>query len=98
MVGFVEVTLALPIMLFVFGVPLRGSLVLLYLLSGNDPPLVKWVIAPNGSGVIYSTTNIPPSVIGAVGYLAFWYVGNGNAIVLSNFNISAGFKPSRRGN
>jgi ABC-2 type transport system permease protein len=33
-IGFVEVTLALPIMLLVFGVPLHGSVVLLYAVSG----------------------------------------------------------------
>ena len=48
-IGFVEITLVLPIMLWVFGVPLRGSLVLLYALSAI------FLLTTLGLGLLVST-------------------------------------------
>ncbi|OGV46659.1 MAG: hypothetical protein A2X46_14575 [Lentisphaerae bacterium GWF2_57_35] len=48
-VGFVEVSLALPVILFIFGVPLRGNLLLLYLFSG------LFLLNTLGFGLLVST-------------------------------------------
>jgi len=48
-IGFVEISLALPVMLFVFHVPLEGSLALLYLLSG------LFLLTTLGLGLFVST-------------------------------------------
>ncbi|MEI6217313.1 MAG: ABC transporter permease [bacterium] len=48
-IGFMEITLALPVILFIFGVPLRGSLLLLYALSG------LFLLTTIGLGLLVST-------------------------------------------
>jgi ABC-2 type transport system permease protein len=48
-VGFVEVTLAIPIIVFLFHVPLRGSLILLYAMSG------LFLLTTLGLGLLVST-------------------------------------------
>ena len=48
-IGFVEITLVLPLMLLVFGVPLRGSLLVLYALSGI------FLLTTLGLGLLVST-------------------------------------------
>lgn len=48
-IGFIEVTLALAVTLGIFGVPLRGSLVLLYLFSG------LFLLTTLGLGLLVST-------------------------------------------
>jgi ABC-2 type transport system permease protein len=48
-IGIVEITLALPAMLLIFDVPLRGSVVLLYSLSG------LFLLTTTGLGLLVST-------------------------------------------
>ena len=48
-IGFMEITLALPAILFIFGVPLRGNLLLLYALSG------LFLLTTIGLGLLVST-------------------------------------------
>lgn len=48
-IGFAEITLALLVVLFVFGVPLKGSIALLYFLSG------LFIVATLGLGLLIST-------------------------------------------
>ncbi|MEI6807174.1 MAG: ABC transporter permease [bacterium] len=48
-IGFVEITLALPVMLYIFEVPFRGSFLLIYALSG------LFLLTTTGLGLLVST-------------------------------------------
>ena len=63
----------------------------------HDPNIiVTWTITPRGTLPFYASTNIPPSVIGAVGYIMFPDLANGNNANLTNFSFRAFGKPDRR--